>query len=375
MVFLFLITSMAVAFLLKNLDPGRSVLILSAMMAFVFMVTSRLFWSRMEKDLFKEGIGQVRAIIVGATKQAREAIERLRVQPEREYEILGILDDRHTPDELVYGIPILGPARDLPEWAKNLAVDEIFFADPKMPKPDMLDLVVACGEKTSVKQYNILTDMFGVITDQALFNYKEDIPFKVLRQGKMTPFEQSLKRVMDVAIAGTMLLLTLPFFPIICLLIRLNSPGSAIFRHKRIGKDGVPFIMFKFRTMYRDVNEYEEAPIKKDDPRVLPFGRWLRRTSLDELPQLWNVLKGEMSMVGPRPEMSFIVESYQPWQRRRLSVLPGITGIWQISGRKDLPLHSNLEYDFYYIQNQSILLDLIILMKTFPVVFFGKGAY
>ncbi len=375
MVFLFLITSMAVAFLLKDLDPGRSVLILSALLAFFFMLTSRLLWSKMEQKMFQEGIGRVRALVVGATTQAKELIQRLKQQPEHKYEILGILDDNLGQGETLFEQPILGRVRDLPEWAKNLAADEVFFANPAMDKPEMLNLVVACGEQTPVKQFNILTDMFGVITDRAFFNYKEDIPFKVLRQGKMKPFEQALKRAMDITMSGGMLLFSLPFFPIICLAIRLSSPGPVIFRHRRIGKDGKPFIMYKFRTMYRDVNEYEEAPIEKNDPRVLPIGRWLRRTSLDELPQLWNVLKGEMSMVGPRPEMSFIVESYEPWQRRRLSVLPGITGLWQISGRKDLPLHANLEYDFYYIQNQSILLDVIILLKTIPVVLFGKGAY
>ena len=111
------------------------------------------------------------------------------------------------------------------------------------------------------------------------------------------------------------------------------------------------------------------------DPRVTPIGAILRKTSLDELPQLWNVIRGEMSMVGPRPEMPFIVEHYEAWQRQRLTVKPGITGLWQILGRKDLPLHANLEYDFYYIQNQSLLFDLTILLKTIPVVIFGKGAY
>ncbi len=375
MVFLFLISSMAVAFLLKGLDPGRSVLILSSMLAFVFMVCSRLFWGYMEKSLFQEGIGRVRALIVGSSKQAEELIVRLKEQPEREYEILGILDNEKPIGETIYGQPILGPIQDLPLWAKTLAADEIFFTNPNMNKPDLLNLVVACGEQTSVKQYNLLTDMFGVITDQAFFNYKDDIPFKVLRQGKLSTIERVLKRLMDIIISGTMMIIFLPIFPVISVLIRVSSPGPAIFRHKRIGRDGIPFIMYKFRTMYEEVNEYQEAPIKKDDPRIIPIGRWLRRTSLDELPQLWNVFKGEMSMVGPRPEMPFIVDSYEPWQRRRLSVLPGITGLWQISGRKDLPLHSNLEYDFYYIQNQSIILDIIILMKTIPVVLFGKGAY
>jgi len=134
--------------------------------------------------------------------------------------------------------------------------------------------------------------------------------------------------------------------------------------------------MYKIRTMDPRVDLYAEAPTDPNDRRISGrLGRFLRRTSLDELPQLWNVIRGEMSLVGPRPEMPFIVDRYKDWQRRRLVVKPGITGLWQIMGRKDLPLHANLEYDFYYIQNQSILFDLAILLKTLPVVLLGKGAY
>ncbi len=375
MAFLLLITSMAVAFLLKNLDLGRAVLILSSLLSFFLLSSSRVLWARLEKSLFEEGIGRVRSVIVGTGKYTKEAIDRLRLDPDKKYEILGIFSTEPTDETTVYNLPILGTVEDLPEWGKNLAVDEIFFAAPTMEKRDLLNLVVSCGEKAPVRQYNILTDMFGMITDQTLFNSEDDIPFKVLRQGGLSPFEKTCKRILDVGMAGSMLICSLPFFPLICLIIRLSSPGPAVFRHERIGKNGKPFIMYKFRTMYHEVNEYEEAPIKKKDPRIIPIGRWLRSTSLDELPQLWNVIKGEMSMVGPRPEMSFIVDLYEPWQRRRLTVLPGITGLWQICGRKDLPLHSNLEYDFYYIQNQSALFDFIILLKTIPVVLFGKGAY
>ncbi len=375
MCFLFLITSMAVAFLLKDLQLGRSVLILSSFLAFFFMVITRLVWARIEKSMFQEGIGRVRTLIVGTGQYAQQAIERLLTDPVKKYDILGVLDNQHESGESIYGQPVLDKVENLAEWAKNLAVDEIIFADPSLEKRQLLNLVASCGEQTAVRQFNIVTDLFGVITDRAFFNSEDDITFKVLRQGGLSPFEKTCKRALDIGIAASMLIVTLPFFPIICLLIRLSSPGRTIFRHTRIGLNGKPFIMYKFRTMYKDVNEYQEAPIQKDDPRVIPIGRWLRRTSLDELPQLFNVLKGEMSMVGPRPEMPFIVDSYEPWQRRRLAVLPGITGLWQISGRKDLPLHSNLEYDFYYIQNQSLLFDLIILLKTIPVVLFGKGAY
>ena len=375
MVLLFLITSMAVAFLLKGLDLGRSVLLLSAGLAFVFMVTSRVVWNQMEASLFQEGIGRVRVLVVGIGEYSRRVIQKLNGNLEGKYEILGILTDKLPEGESFENLPVLGPQEQLAEWAKTLVADEVFFTHPGMGKRELLNLVVSCREKTAIRQFNLLTDMFSMIAEGAVFDGLEDLSFKVLGQGGLTPFEEACKRVMDVMASLVLGLFASPIFPFICLAIRMSSKGPAIFRHTRIGKDGKPFVMYKFRTMYHEVNEYEEAPFHKDDARIIPVGRWLRRSSLDELPQLFNVLKGEMSMVGPRPEMPFIVESYEPWQRARLSVRPGITGLLQISGRKDLPLHSNLEYDFYYIQNQSLLFDITIMLKTIPVVLFGKGAY
>jgi len=133
--------------------------------------------------------------------------------------------------------------------------------------------------------------------------------------------------------------------------------------------------MWKFRTMSAATEAYAEAPHDAADPRVTPYGRWLRSTSIDELPQLWNVLRGEMSLVGPRPEMPFIVSRYEEWQRRRLTVPPGITGLWQILGRKDLPMQRNLQYDFYYIKNRSLSMDLSILLRTLLAVVTRRGAF
>jgi lipopolysaccharide/colanic/teichoic acid biosynthesis glycosyltransferase len=166
--------------------------------------------------------------------------------------------------------------------------------------------------------------------------------------------------------------------------IWVTSPGSIIFSHERVGEDGKIFRMHKFRTMVEGAEQMllEEAEqdetllVKRsDDPRVTPFGRWLRRFSLDELPNLWNVIRGDMSIVGPRPEVPYIVERYEPWQRKRLVVPQGITGWWQINGRSDKPMLYHTEDDLYYIRNFSLLLDLEILWKTFWVVVRGKGAY
>lgn len=185
----------------------------------------------------------------------------------------------------------------------------------------------------------------------------------------------ALKRAVDVLLSLMALLCLSPLFPLLAWLIRRDSPGPAIFRQERIGQHGRPFVMYKFRTMYVEAPKYAYKPRDGNDPRITPLGRFLRRTSLDEIPQFFNVLKGEMSLVGPRPEQPFIVEAYEPWQQRRLLVKPGLTGWWQINGRSDKPMHQHVEYDLYYVDHQSLLLDLKILFKTIPVVLSRAGAH
>src|SRR5262249_50484711 len=172
------------------------------------------------------------------------------------------------------------------------------------------------------------------------------------------------KRVGDVV--GSLLLMVIgaPVFLLLWALVKLDSKGPAIFRQQRVGQHGAAFQMLKFRTMYADAPQYERSPSVSSDPRITRFGKFLRRTSLDELPQLINVLRGEMSLVGPRPEMPFIVSTYNLWQRQRLEVKPGLTGLWQLSGDRAFLIHENLEYDLYYIQHRNFFMDLAILLHT-----------
>ena len=187
--------------------------------------------------------------------------------------------------------------------------------------------------------------------------------------------ERAAKRLFDFTLALTALLVFLPAFPLVAWRIRRESDGPIFIRQERIGKDGRRFILYKFRTMRADAALYAPAPRGEEDPRVTRVGKKLRRYSIDELPQLVNILKGDMSIVGPRPEMPFIVEEYADWQKARLRVAPGLTGLWQILGRKDLPLAENLEYDLYYLFNRSFFLDCAIILKTLPHLTLPKGAY
>jgi lipopolysaccharide/colanic/teichoic acid biosynthesis glycosyltransferase len=183
-----------------------------------------------------------------------------------------------------------------------------------------------------------------------------------------------VKRGCDIAGSMFFLVLLLPLFVLVAILIKLDSPGPVFFRHYRIGKDGKQFILWKFRSMRTDVPEYEASPRSVVDSRLTRIGRWIRRMSVDEMPQLINVLKGDMSLVGPRPEMPFIVARYHPVHRERLVARPGITGLWQISPARGFPIHENLQYDLHYIRNQNIVLDCAIILRTITAVIRGVGA-
>jgi lipopolysaccharide/colanic/teichoic acid biosynthesis glycosyltransferase len=182
------------------------------------------------------------------------------------------------------------------------------------------------------------------------------------------------KRLCDVVASSALLVLLFPLLMLIAALVRLDSPGPALFRQLRIGKDGKEFLLWKVRSMFVDAPKYAPSPIGNLDRRLTRMGRLIRRVSLDELPQLINVLKGEMSLVGPRPEMPFIVDGYTSLERRRLAVKPGITGLWQVSPARAFPIHENLQYDLHYIRHQNLMLDGAILLRTIAAVIRGVGA-
>lgn len=182
------------------------------------------------------------------------------------------------------------------------------------------------------------------------------------------------KRIIDILLSSIALILAIPFFIIIPIFIKIDSKGRAFIKQKRTGLKGKEFYIYKFRTMKDNVNLYDISPISNFDKRITKFGRFLRRYSFDEIPQIYNVFKGEMSLVGPRPEMPFIVLKYSNNEKKRLLVKPGITGLWQIKANKNIPLHKNLKYDFEYLNKQSILFDLKIILKTIPALIKGKNS-
>lgn len=372
--FVGLLGSFAIAYLFKNWDIGRFVLLFASSGFFLWLYFSRSFLRSWKHAQVMRGVGVTNVMIIGIGRTARHVMERIVNHPEGGYHLVGFIDP-HTRRRRtqIESYPVLGRTQHLVRILERHEIDEVFLAVPKMPQNEMMNLIVNC-EDLGV-QFKIVSNIFEVITSQVKIDVIDEIPVIHLRNAELPLVEAVLKRVMDIIVASFLLVLFTPLMLAFAIIIRLDSKGPALFRHLRIGKNGVPFQMLKFRTMHLDAKPYAVAPSDPEDERITRPGRWLRRYSFDEFPQLINVLMGQMSMVGPRPEMPFLVEQYEEWQRRRLDVKPGVTGLWQIVGRKNLPLSLNLEYDFYYIKNQSLFFDIVILLKTIPAVIFGKGAF
>lgn len=367
--------SLAVAYLFKQWDIGRFILLMAAPLMCLWFYASRTAFRHWKQAQYRKGIGVTNVIVIGVGRTARRAYKRIANYPGAAFRFIGFVDHHHRRklNNSIVGQPVLGQLRDLPQIVEKHNIHEVFLAAPMLSQTDILTLVTEC-EHLGV-QFKIVGNLFEVISSQVQIDEIDEIPVIQLRNASLPPLQAFFKRMLDIVVASLLLLLFSIPMAIITLLIKLDSPGPAIFRQERIGLHGRPFRMYKFRTMTTSALPYAMAPSDAQDPRVTPVGYWLRRFSLDEFPQLLNVLQGDMSMVGPRPEMPFLVSKYTAWERRRLDVKPGLTGLWQIVGRKNLPLSLNMEYDFYYIKNQSLLFDVIILIKTVPAVIFGKGAF
>jgi exopolysaccharide biosynthesis polyprenyl glycosylphosphotransferase len=335
---------------------------------------SRVAFYRAERRMWRSGAHDVPVLIVGAGVAAIRLLQKLQDHPEIGYRVVGVLDDAAAAGEKdVAGQPVLGRVDEIRAVAQASRAREVFVADPSLGHTRMLSLVLDCEDLGL--EFRVVTNLFEVLTAGTELDLVDDLPLVRLGRERPHPLYEAAKRVFDVCGAAIGLLVFAPLLLWCAWRIRATSPGPALFTQLRVGRGGRPFRMVKFRTMHAGVDPEAVAPTGPGDPRVTPYGRWLRATSIDELPQLWNVLRGEMSLVGPRPEMPFIVAGYDEWQRRRLSVKPGITGLWQILGRKDLPMHQNLQYDFYYIRNRSLALDASILLRTAGAVLSRRGAF
>jgi exopolysaccharide biosynthesis polyprenyl glycosylphosphotransferase len=293
--------------------------------------------------------------------------------------LVGFVDDNNEE-----GVPVLGGKADIKEIVVNHQISDVVIALPYSGYQEMGDIVQRLDE-TPVQIW-VALGFFDLALYKTGIEDFAGIPMLDLRASAIDDYQRMLKRIFDVSLSLICLIITVPIMGVLALAILLEDGQPVFFRQKRAGENGRVFDMFKLRTMVRNAENIKDTVEHfdekgnlihkvKGDPRVTKVGRFMRRFSLDELPQFFNILAGTMSLVGPRPEMPYLVEKYQPWQRKRFAVPPGLTGWWQVNGRSDRPMHLHSEDDLYYIQNYSIWLDIQIIVRTVWVVLIGKGSY
>lgn len=327
-----------------------------------------------------------RIVILGAGRVGRRLVDLIYNQGWSGIEVVGFLDDNPAlADSLGPDTPYLGTLDETVEVVQAHNVDEVIMALP-MHAYDRLVSIVHRLQNHAVR-VRVVPDLFELSFIKTTVENFEGIPLIGLRDPVMSPFQRVVKRGFDITTGVTGLILGLPLMLVVAILIKWEDPaGPVLFIQDRVGENGRLFKMYKFRSMVVDAEKRLEEIITRtengdiihkqvDDPRVTRIGKFIRRTSLDELPQLINVVKGDMSLVGPRPELPWLVDLYEPWQYKRFSVPQGITGWWQVNGRSDKPMHLHVDEDIYYIQHYSLLLDVLILWRTLGAVFKRSGAF
>ncbi|MBI5351615.1 MAG: sugar transferase [Chloroflexi bacterium] len=294
----------------------------------------------------------------------------------------GFIDD--NPKRVPNAVSLLGNADEIRNALIEHEVTDVVIALPYSEYHQMSRIVQKIEDMPV--QVWVALGFFDLALYHTTIEDFAGIPMLDLRASAIDDYQRMMKRAFDVFFGLIALILALPLMALSALMVFLDSGAPILFRQKRVGENGRLFDMLKFRTMVKDAEQLQGQVEKRDadgniiyksedDPRVTKVGHFLRRFSLDELPQFINVVRGDMSLVGPRPEMPYLVEKYQPWQRKRFAIPPGITGWWQVNGRSDKPMHLHTEDDLYYIQNYSIFLDIQILIRTIWVVLIGKGSY
>ncbi len=361
-----------------RIDPtqiSRSTLLLAFLLIFVFMMVGRFLTFRWIQACHRRGIGHRNLLIIGAGRTGRTLQRKLLLMPTLGLNLVGFVDeDQNRVGAQVGRSRILGVLDDLPKLIESKNVGEVIIARPDDP-PEKIVAILDHLEAAGV-HYSLVPRFYRLFDTGRVQVTNLDATPLISRARHRVGFALiASKRIVDLVFSALVLVLGGPFLLLIAAAIKWDSKGPAMFWQTRIGKDGKPFRIAKFRTMYMNDCGDEEAPSNESDPRVTRVGKWLRRYSLDELPNFHNVFMGDMSLVGPRPEMPFIVEGYDRRHRERLLVKPGITGLWQISYARQYAIHDNLDYDIYYIENQSILLDTVILILTVVAVVRGTGAY
>jgi exopolysaccharide biosynthesis polyprenyl glycosylphosphotransferase len=361
-------------------------------------------------------INLIPTLIVGTNAEAEQTIRELQERTDLGYRVVGVIESElritnyelqektaeileiQNPKSKIQNptVPIVGTLDDLPDVIRELAIQEVIITDSTVPSEKLFEAMIQIGREQKV-EFRLAPSMFNFLPQKTSVEQIGVLPMVRLFREPLSDAERFTKRAFDILISAVLLVLLSPVWIVISILIKLDSRGSVLFKQERVGMDGRKFLCYKFRTMKTDADEElhreayrkniegsreanagdEEKPVfgkVKNDPRVTHFGRFLWRTSLDELPQFLNVLIGDMSIVGARPPIPYEVKDYNLKHRKRLDMKPGITGLWQVSGRNRLTFEEMVQIDLYYIENWSLWLDLKIILLTLPAILRGDGA-
>jgi exopolysaccharide biosynthesis polyprenyl glycosylphosphotransferase len=360
------LSALIISFFSESLLVSRLQTIYTYIILVPLIIFERSLLDALWNKLITQKFQLKNVVIYGAGDTGKRLLKAIKNHPKLGYRAVAFFDDHRTSESVIMAnpIPVLGGQESFRKYLCRVKqnVDKVFIAMPNASGDRTMRIMKLC-EGAEIP-YEFVPSLYELTLHRVRQEQLDGIPLFGVKDLRLSLPKRILKRFFDVVGSVVVLVLLAPVFGIISLAIKLTSKGPVIFKQARIGENAHGFILYKFRTMYTDTPEYAVHPIDKDDPRITRVGSYLRRTSLDELPQFWNVLKGEMSIVGPRPEMPFIVEQYTDLHCERLNVKPGITGLWQISGDRSLPIHENIDHDLYYIEHQSLLLDVIITLQT-----------
>lgn len=376
--------------ILTFFDPelviARAWVVLSWLLITSLVGMGRFGVRRLVQHLRVRGRFVTSVLIVGANEEGLAIAEQLKANPKAGVWIAGVVDDnREVGHELLPGMPVLGSLDSIGMITRYHGIQEIIIASTALPREKLLNLFESFGTADDIT-IRLSSGLYELVTTRVEVQEVANVPLLSVNKVRLTGADVVLKALLDLAVSVLVLLVTWPIMVAIAIAVKLDSPGPIFYRRHVVGVGGKPFAALKFRTMYVDADErlardpelrqrFERNFKLKDDPRVTKVGQFLRRTSLDELPQIFNVLFRQMSLVGPRMITQEELSRYGKWRMNLATVRPGITGLWQVSGRSDVSYQERVTLDMYYIRNYSIWLDLHLLWQTVPAVLKGRGAY
>jgi exopolysaccharide biosynthesis polyprenyl glycosylphosphotransferase len=370
--------TLALMSIYRGFSYSRLVLGYSAVIALALILVGRIALRRLLTMQQRRGVGTDRVLVVGTGAGSELLLHRMTMFPEYGYTVCGVLDDRLEPGAPFAGTKVLGRIAELPAQVKSQRVDQVFLALPGAGHDDMLHLIKTCDDLQV--DFRMLPDVFEIITTRISADVVDGIPLVGVRRSQVTGLGVFIKRAFDLVVSIFLLVVLSPIWLLLGIAIVLTSSGPILYRQERVGQGGRIFTLLKFRSMVADA-EADTGPVfaSRDDARRTAVGRFMRRFSLDELPQLVNIIRGDMSLVGPRPERPFFVERFGteiPRYLERHQVRPGVTGWAQVNDlRGGTSIADRTIYDIYYIENWSLSFDIKILLLTFGRVFLHNHAY